>query len=143
MRRIQINVHDPKINVIVDERNKKNIFVTNNVFAKWKSKGWKSDINIYDDFRGVIHWVGFSSKGKLIWVIWNAYQRNAFTLLWAGNRPDSCPRWFLDEDNVEIVIDFEYSVDNEIVLLNVLRKNLQVLDNHITLLFMVEQVEFF
>ena len=76
-------------------------------------------------------------------MIWNAYQRNAFIVLWAGNRPDSCPRWFLDEENVEIVIDFEYSIDNKIVLLNVLRKNLQVFYNHITLLFMVEQVEFF
>jgi len=34
VRRIQINVHDPKIDIIVEERNKKNIFVTNNVFTK-------------------------------------------------------------------------------------------------------------
>jgi len=34
VRRIQINVHDPKIDVIVEEINKKNIFVTNNIFAK-------------------------------------------------------------------------------------------------------------
>ena len=81
VRRIWINVHDPKIDIIVKERNKKNIFVTNNVFVKWKLKRWKSDINIYDDSRGVICWVRFSSKSKPIWVIWNVYQRNTFTVL--------------------------------------------------------------
>ena len=54
VRRIWINIYDPQLDVIIEERNKKNIFVTNNVFVKWKSKGWKSDINIYDDSRGVI-----------------------------------------------------------------------------------------
>jgi len=53
------------------------------------------------------------------------------------------PSQFLDEDNVEIVIDFEYNIDNEIVLLNVLGKNLQVFHNHIASLFIAKQVEFF
>jgi len=109
------------------------------------SENWRDEslILIYNDFRGVIHRVGFSSKGKPIWVIWNTYQRNAFTVLWARNRPDSYLRQFLDEDNVEIVIDFEYNIDNEIVLLNVLGKNLQVFHNHIALPFIAKQVEFF
>jgi len=34
VRRIRVNVHDPKIVVIVKEGNKKNILVINNVFAK-------------------------------------------------------------------------------------------------------------
>ena len=34
VKRIQINIHNPKIDIIVEERNKKNIFVTNNIFAK-------------------------------------------------------------------------------------------------------------
>ena len=143
VRRIWINIHDPKIVIIVEERNKKNILVTNNVFVKWKSKKWKSDINIYDDSRGVIQWIGFSSKDKLIWVIWNAYQRKTFTVFWAGNWPNSCLRQFLDEDNIKIVVDFKDSVDNEIILSNILRKNLQVLHNHIVSLFMAEQIKFF
>ena len=108
MRRIRVNVHDPKIVIIVKEGNEKNVLVINNVFAKWKSKRWKSDIYIYDDSREVIHQIGFSSKGKLVCVVGNTYQRNAFTVLRAGNRPNSCPRWFLDEDNIKIVIDFKY-----------------------------------
>jgi len=76
-------------------------------------------------------------------VFGNAYQRNAFTVLRAGNRPNSCPRWLLDEDNIKVVIDFEYGVDNEVILSNFLREDLQVLHNHIVLLFTAEQVEFF
>ena len=53
MRRIQINIHNPKINIIVEERNKKNIFVTNNIFAKWKSevKDYSSIINFIKGFK--------------------------------------------------------------------------------------------
>jgi len=76
-------------------------------------------------------------------VIGNAYQRNAFVVLRAGNGPNGCPRWFLDEDNIKIVIDFEYGVDNEVVLSNILREDLQVFHNHIILPFTAEQVEFF
>jgi len=71
-------------------------------------------------------------------VIGNAYQRNTFVVLKAGNRPNSCPRWFLDKNNIKIVIDFKYGVDNKVVLSNVLREDLQVLHNHITLPFTVE-----
>jgi len=119
MRRIRVNVHDPKIVVIVKEENKK------------------------DNSRRVIHWIRFSSKGKPVWVVGNAYQRNAFTVLRAGNRPNSCPRWFLDEDNIKVVIDFEYGIDNKVVLLNVLREDLQVFHSHIMLPFTAEWVEFF
>jgi len=76
-------------------------------------------------------------------VVGNTYQGNAFTVFGAGNRPNSCPRQFLDKDNVKIVIDFEYGVDNKVVLSNVLRKDLQVLHNHIVLPFIAGQVEFF
>jgi len=41
----------------------------------------------------------------------------------------------LDEDNIKIVVDFENSVDDEVVLLNVSQKNLQILQNHIVLPF--------
>ena len=53
---------------------------------------WESDVYIYDDSRGVIHWIGFSNKGKPVWVIGNAYQRNTFAVLKAGNGPNSCLR---------------------------------------------------
>ena len=114
-----------------------------NVFAKWKMKRWKSDIYIYNDSRRVICWIRFSSKDKPVWMIGYAYHGNAFTVHWARNRPNSCLGWFLDEDNVKIVINLEYSVDNEVVLSNILREYLQVFYNHITLLFTTEWIEFF
>ena len=40
----------------------------------------------------VIHWVGFSGKDKLIWVVGNVYQKNFFVVLGARNRLNSCPR---------------------------------------------------
>ena len=143
MRRIRINVHKPKIVIVIKERNKENVSITNNIFVKRKVKRWKSDVNVNNDFWEVIHQIGFSSKDKSIWMIHNAYQRNAFTVFWTGNWPNSYPRWFLDEDDIEIVVDFEDSVDDEVVLSNILQKNLQILQNHIILLFTAEQIKFF
>ena len=57
-------------------------------------------------------------------MIWNAYQRNAFTIFGTRNRPNSSSRWFLNEDNIKAEIDFKNSVNNEIILLNILRKYL-------------------
>jgi len=34
VERIRVNVHDPKIIVIIEEGNEKNVLVINNVFAK-------------------------------------------------------------------------------------------------------------
>ena len=122
MRRIRINIHEPKIVIVIEETNEKNVSITDNIFAKREVKRWKSDVDVNNDSWGVIHWIGFSSKGKPIWMIHNAYQRNTFTVFWTGNWPNSCSRWLLDEDNIKIVVDFENSVDDEVVLLNVLQK---------------------
>ena len=124
MRRIRIDVHNPENNVIVRKRNKKNISVVNNVFLKWKTKGQKSDVNIYNDSGGVICQVEFSSKDEPVWVVRNAYQENAFIVLWTGNRPNGCTRWFLDEDNVKVTVDFEDRANNEVIFPDVLWKNL-------------------
>jgi len=110
--------------------------------VKWETKRHESDINIYNDSRGVIYWVKFSSKGELVWVVGNACQRNTFTVLWARNRSNGCPRWFLNENNIEVTVDFENWVDNEVIFLDILWKNLQVFQNHILLVFTVKQIEF-
>jgi len=59
-------------------------------------------------------------------VVSNANKGNIFTILQTGNRPKCCPRRFLDEDNVEIMIDFKDSIDNDIVFPDLLRKDLEV-----------------
>jgi len=102
----------------------------------------ESDVDIYKNSRGVICQVGFSSKDEPVWVIRNAYQRNAFTVLWAGNRSNGCPRQFLDKDNVKVIVDFENQIDNKVILLDILWKKLQVFQNYIVLAFTVKQIEF-
>ena len=142
MRRIRIDIYDPENNIIVRKRNKKNISVVNDVFSKWKPKRQKSDVNIYNNSGEVICWVGFSSKGKPVWVDRNTYQGSTFTVLWTRNRPNSCPRWFLDKDNVKVTVDFKDWADNEVIFLDILWKNLQIFQNYILLAFAVKQVEF-
>jgi len=38
MRRIRINVHEPKIVIVIEERNKENVSMTDNIFAKREVK---------------------------------------------------------------------------------------------------------
>jgi len=114
-----------------------------NVFVKWNSKRGKSDIYINNDSWEVICWTWFSSKGKPIRMIGNAYSRNTFTICWARSGSNCCPRWFLDEYDVEALIDFKYGVDEKVILLNILREYLQVFQNHIVMPFIAEQVKFF
>ena len=40
------------------------------------------------------------------------------------------PRGFLDENNVELVLDLKKGVDDEGVFANILRKNFEVFHNH-------------
>ena len=80
MRRIRINFHDPKQDVIVTEQNKKNVSVVDDVLIKRKIKRQKSDVDINSNSWGVVCRVGFSSKHEPIGIVRNAYQRNAFTV---------------------------------------------------------------
>jgi len=38
MRRIRINVHEPKIVIVIEERNEENISMIDNIFAKREAK---------------------------------------------------------------------------------------------------------
>jgi len=40
------------------------------------------------------------------------------------------PRWFLDENNVKDMLCFKNNVDDEVVLVNILRENFDILQNH-------------
>lgn len=89
-------------------------------FAKRKTKEKKSNININNDFWKVICQIKFSGKSKPIGIVNNIHQRNIFTILWAKNKPNYCLRWFLDKDNIEIVINFKNSINNKVILSNIL-----------------------
>jgi len=38
MRRIRINIHEPKIVIVIEETNEKNVSITDNIFAKREVK---------------------------------------------------------------------------------------------------------
>ena len=57
-------------------------------------------------------------------MIWNAYKGNDFAICWAGNSSDCHPQWFLDKYDIEILVDFENSVDEKIILSYILREYL-------------------
>ena len=54
MRRITIDIHDLKYDIIVTKQNKKNISVVDNVFIERKTKGQKSGVDINSNSWGVI-----------------------------------------------------------------------------------------
>jgi len=54
VRRIRINFHDPKQDVIVTEQNKKNVSVVDDVLIKRKIERQKSDVDINSNSWGVV-----------------------------------------------------------------------------------------
>jgi len=38
MRRIRIKVHEPKIDIVIEEKNKENVSMTDNIFVKREAK---------------------------------------------------------------------------------------------------------
>ena len=115
----------------------------NNIFSKRETKERESDVDIDSDPRKVIYWVGFSCEDKPIGVTDNANQRYSFAIPRTGDRSDCRPRWLLDENYVKVRINLENSIDNEIILSNILWKDLSVFQNHIATLFIAEQIEVF
>ena len=73
----------------------------------------------------------------------NAHQQNTFTICWAGDWSYCCPRLFLDEYNVKIIVDFLDCPYNKVVFSDILWENPQIVQNHIVGSFIVEQIEFF
>ena len=138
MRRVWVYIHNPKKFTVYEERNKNNVSVINNVFAKREMKRRESNIDEDHDPWTVICCVQFSNKGEPIGMINNAHQWNTFTICWARNGSYYCSRQFLDEDNVEIVVDFEDYVYDKIIFSDILRKNLQIFHNYIVLAFTSE-----
>jgi len=53
VRRVRINVHNVITNMIIEERNKKNIPMIDNVITKRKTKRRKVDVDVYNYSGGV------------------------------------------------------------------------------------------
>ena len=80
----------------------------------------KSNIDEYNDSWAVIYCIRFSDKDKPVRVISNSYQQNVFTIGKARDRSYCCPGWFLNENDIKVVVNFEDCVNDEIIFLDVL-----------------------
>ena len=92
----------------------------NNILVKRETKREKSDINEHNDSWAVAHCDRFSGKSEPVRVINDPYQWVAFTVGQAWDGLQSCPGWFLDEDNVKVEMGFKDYVDNEVVFSDIL-----------------------
>ena len=50
----------------------------------------------------------------------------SFIVQWAGDFANNQPGRFLDEDNIKLGLGLEYSINDEAILVNVLRNNTEV-----------------
>ena len=69
MRRVRVNIHDERTDVVAKERNEKNISMINYVSAKWKLKRGKMNVNISHSSWGVQLINRRSGKGEPVRMI--------------------------------------------------------------------------
>jgi len=142
MRRIRVNVHIVVTNVIVEERNKANISVINNVFVEQETKWWKMDVYIRNDSRWVWPIRGRSGECDPVGMMTGSHKRILFTVRRAGNFANFRPWGLLDKYNVELSLSLKEGIDNKRVLVNILWKNFDVFHNHCcTSSFTSEQID--
>ena len=127
MRWVWINIHQVENKVIVEKWNERNISMIVDILAKSKMKWGEMDIDENDNSRRVIDMSWVSGEGSLVGIVGNAYKFFSIFVVKTWNWSYVRPRWLLDEDNIKWGICFENSVDDEIVLVNVLRKDMNVL----------------
>ena len=126
MRWVWINIHQVENKVIVEKWNERNISMIVDILAKSKMKWGEMDIDEHDNSRRVIDMSWVSGEGSLVRIVGNAYKFFSIFVVKTWNWLYVRPRWLLDEYNIKWVICLENSVDDEIVLVNVLRKDMNV-----------------
>jgi len=89
-------------------------------------KRCETNINICCNSGGSWSVHGGISEKQPIRVMNSFYKVFAFTIQCVGNFINDRPRGFLDKDYVEVWLCLENNVDNEMVLANILWKNLEV-----------------
>ena len=127
---IRINI-EQKVNVsIIRERKTWNVPMIEKVFIQIEMKIWKANINIWDYTRMIFIVRSRPRESELIWVIRNFNWFVAIYIGWTGNGTNSWPRRFLDKNNVKTFTSFQYNTCDKVVLLNILREDLDFFNNH-------------
>ena len=101
----------------------------------------EANINICYNSGGSWSVCGGTSEKQPIRVMNSSYEVFTFTIQCAGDFTNDKPRGFLDKDYIEVWLGLKNSVDDEIVFVNVLWKNLEVFLSYIFCLpLSIEQI---
>jgi len=85
------------------------------------------NVDICDDSRRVISMSWISGEYGPVRMIGNTYKFFPFRAVQAWNRSYTGPRWLLDEYYVKKELCFDNSIDDKIFLMNILKKDMNVL----------------
>ena len=130
MRRIRIYIQNIIAGIVIRKRNKIDIPVIENVIAKKETKRGNTNVNIGDGSWEVLTVGRRPSKSDSIRMMACAHKWFAITIRRTWDFANFRPGRFLDKKNIELVLGFKDGVDDDGVLVNVLRKNLEMFHNH-------------
>ena len=115
---------------VVRKRNKINILMIKNVIAKEETKRGNTNVNIGNDSWKVLTVGRRPSKSDPIGMVARAHKRFAIAIRRTWDFANFRPGQFLNEKDIELILGFKNGIDDDRVLANVLRKNLEIFHNH-------------
>ena len=123
------------------KENTGNISIIKYVLSKRKPKRRHSDVDVGYNSRWVIYICRISRECYPIRMIGYSYQFFSFLISWTWYGAYYWPRQFLNEYDIIWIASFKYSVNNKIVLVNILWENSDFLYNHISAVFTAEWID--
>ena len=130
MRRIRVYIQNIMTDTVVRKRNKIDIPMIKNVIAKEEMKRGNTNVNIGDDSWKVLIVGRRSSKSDPIGMVAHAHKQFAIAIQRTWDFANFRPGQFLDKKDIELILGFKDGIDDNGVLANVLRKNLEIFHNH-------------
>ena len=143
LRRVWVNFHQKINRAAIEKGNVWNIPMIENIFAKRETKSGKSNVNISDNSQQILRVWWVFGKSYPIRMVGNAYQFLSFFVRKTRNRPYNWLRQFLNEFDVKISLCLQDSIGKQIVLANVLRKDIDFFYNHSWVLLTAEWINLF
>jgi len=116
--------------IVIRKRNKIDIPVIENVIAKEEMKRGNTNVNIGNGSWEVSTVGRRPSKSDPIRMMACAHKRFAIAIQRTWDFANFRLGRFLDKKNIELILGFKDGVDDDRVLANVLRKNLEMFHNH-------------
>ena len=130
MRQIRVYIQNIMTDTVVRKRNKIDIPMIKNVIAKEKTKRGNMNVNIGDDSWKVLTVGRRPSKSNPIGMVACAHKQFAIAIRRTWDFVNFRPERFLDKKDIKLILGFKDDIDDDGVLVNVLRKNLEIFHNH-------------